>query len=72
MANSTFSRRTKDGEEKRKLWRLPVKSDEIILKIAEAIGFERAEIWVTRSLQPKNVAGADAKESIVVARKLGI
>ena len=69
VANSTFSRRSKSNESVEEKWRLPVLTDVLIARIAEAVGFENIQIWIARTLRPKNVNGGHARESIVVARK---
>jgi hypothetical protein len=70
VANSTLSRRQKDDDGKNiEVWRIPVLTDVILSRIAEAVGFVDVEIWITRSLRAKNVNGGSARESIVVGRK---
>jgi len=70
VANSTFSRRTRqdDGtlvEE----WRVPVLTDVLLAHVALSAGFEHAEVWEARRLRPRNVNAGSARESLVVARK---
>ena len=67
VANSTFSRR-KSGEE---AWRLPLLTDVLIARLAEAAGFEHVEVWEARDLRPRNVRSGTARESLVAARKAG-
>lgn len=69
VANSTFSRRIKEGPDASEIWRIPVLTDVLIARLAEAVGFVNIEIWVARSLRAKNVSGGLARESIVVGRK---
>ena len=69
VANSTFSRRPKQGGNTVELWRIPVYTDVLIARLAEEVGFEDVEIWIARNLQAKNVNAGFARESIVVARK---
>ena len=72
VANSMFSRRSKGSDGRLKeIWRLPVMTDVLIARIAEAVGFEQLEIWVARQLRPKNVSDASARESVVVGRRPG-
>jgi hypothetical protein len=69
VANSTFSRRLKIDGERVELWRVPVLTDVVLARIAEAVGFEQVEIWIARHLRAKNVNDGQARESILVARK---
>lgn len=69
VANSTFSRRIKEESGTSEIWRIPVLTDVLIARLAEAVGFVDIEIWVARDLQAKNVNGGLARESIVIARK---
>jgi len=69
VANSIFSRRMRHAGGLDEIWRLPVLTDVVIGRIAEAIGFEDVQIWIARTLQAKNVNGGSARESVVVARK---
>ena len=69
VANSLLSRREKGAEGARELWRIPILTDVVIARMAEAVGFADLEIWTTRNLQAKNVNGGIARESIVVGRK---
>ena len=69
VANSTFSRRAKTAAGWREKWRLPVLTDVLIARLAELAGFEHVEVWEARDLQPRNVRGGSARESLVVARK---
>jgi hypothetical protein len=69
VGNSTFARRTKGPHGKEELWRLPVLTDVILVRLAEAAGFESAAIWGARDLRPRNVASGSARESVVIARK---
>jgi DNA modification methylase len=69
VANSTLSRRRTAKGSRFEEWRLPILTDVIIARMAEAAGFVDIEIWEVRSLQAKNVSGGFARESIVVARK---
>jgi len=69
VANSTFSRRVKRSSGSSELWRVPILTDVLIARLAEAIGFVEIEIWIARNIQAKNVSGGLARESIVVARK---
>jgi hypothetical protein len=70
VANSTFSRRDRqeDGTWCER-WRLPILTDVIIAHTAKAIGFESADIWRARDLQPRNVLSGAARESLIVMRK---
>ena len=70
VANSTLSRRQKDDDGKNiEVWRIPVLTDVILARLAEALGFVDVQVWITRSLRAKNVNGGSARESIVVGRK---
>lgn len=69
VANSTFARRSKIEGQRSELWRMPIPTDVILARIAEAIGFRDIQIWVTRDLRAKNVSGALARESVLVAKK---
>jgi hypothetical protein len=69
VANSTFSRRIKEEARASEIWRIPILTDVLIARLAEAVGFSGIEIWVARDLQAKNVSGGLARESIVIARK---
>jgi hypothetical protein len=70
VANSTFSRRARDGSDGlQERWRLPVLTDVILAHLATMAGFESVEIWEARELRPRNVRGGRARESLVVARK---
>jgi hypothetical protein len=69
VANSTLSRRTRQGQERVEVWRMPVLTDVILARLAEAAGFVDTEIWTARALRAKNVNGGIARESIIVARK---
>jgi hypothetical protein len=69
VAKSTFSRRTKQESGTSEIWRMPVLTDVLIARLAEAVGFVDIEIWVARYLQAKNVSGGLARESIIIARK---
>jgi hypothetical protein len=68
VANSTFSRREITGHTRQEAWRLPLLTDVIIARLAEAAGFEHVEIWEARDLRPRNVRNGAARESLVVAR----
>jgi hypothetical protein len=69
VANSTFARRVKSSSGTSELWRVPILTDVLIARLAEAVGFVNIEIWIARRLQAKNVSDGFARESIVVARK---
>jgi DNA modification methylase len=69
VANSTFSRRHTIMGSRVEAWRLPILTDVIIARMAEAVGFVDIEIWKVRSLQAKNVSAGFAREAVVVARK---
>ena len=69
VANSTFSRRIKNGDAAEELWRLPIYTDVMLARMAEAVGFEKPEIWVARTIQAKNVNRGHSRESVVVARR---
>jgi hypothetical protein len=69
VANSTFSRRQKGNGNVTEIWRVPILTDVILARLAEAAGFTDIQIWTTRSLRAKNVNGGIARESIVVGRK---
>jgi hypothetical protein len=69
VANSTFSSRTREDGTWTENWRLPLLTDVILARLAEVAGFEHVEIWEARDLQPRNVQGGVARESLVVARK---
>jgi len=70
VANSTFSRREKDGSKKLKEhWRLPLLTDVVLAQLARLVGFEQLEIWKARELRPRNVCAGWARESLVVARR---
>lgn len=69
VANSTFSRRERNGNGWSEEWRLPVLTDVIIARLAEIAGFEHVEVWEARDLQPRNVRRGAAREALVVARK---
>jgi hypothetical protein len=69
VANSTFSRRSKENGTTTEAWRMPILTDVFLARLAEAVGFTDIEIWGARSLQAKNVSAGYARESIVVARK---
>ena len=69
VGNSTFSRREPAGDSWSEVWRLPILTDVIIGRIAEAIGFRDVELWRARELRPRNVNAGYARESLVVCRK---
>jgi hypothetical protein len=69
VANSTFSRRERSADGRMEAWRLPLLTDVLIARLAEAAGFEHIEIWEARDLRPRNVRSGSARESLVVARK---
>lgn len=69
VANSTFARRERVDGEYRETWRLPVLTDVLIGRLAEAAGFAHVELWEARDLRPRNVRSGAARESLVVARK---
>jgi hypothetical protein len=69
VANSTFSRRRREGSGWTEEWRLPVLTDVLIARLAEIAGFEHVEVWEARDLQPRNVRAGVAREALVVARK---
>lgn len=69
VANSTLSRRTKDKQGRKEIWRMPILTDVILARLAEAAGFVDVQIWGARSIQAKNVEGGHARESIVIAKK---
>ena len=69
VGNSTFSRREPTGDGWAEVWRLPILTDVIIGRIAEAIGFRQVELWRARELRPRNVNAGYARESLVVCRK---
>jgi hypothetical protein len=69
VANSTFSRREREGAIWLEQWRLPVLTDVLLAHLAILAGFARAEIWHARNLRPRNVRGGAARESLVVAFK---
>ncbi len=71
VANSTFSRRLSGEDGRREAWRLPLLTDVLIARLAEAAGFENVEVWEARDLRPRNVRAGTARESLVVARKPG-
>lgn len=69
VANSTFSRRSPTPDSRSEDWRLPILTDVLLARVAEAAGFDDVEIWSARNLRPRNVASGSARESIVVARR---
>jgi hypothetical protein len=69
VANSTFSRRERDDDRWVEQWRLPILTDVLTAKLAQAIGFDPVTIWHARDLQPRNVTSGSARESLVVMRK---
>jgi hypothetical protein len=68
VANSTFSRRTRTEEARQEDWRMPILTDLLLARLAEAAGLKDVELWSARDLRPRNVKGGAARESIVVAR----
>jgi hypothetical protein len=71
VANSTFSRRARVGDALSEDWRVPVLTDVLLARLAEAAGFESLEIWSARDLRPRNVSTGSARESVVVGRMGG-
>jgi hypothetical protein len=69
VGNSTFSHREKNGERIGEAWTLPMLTDVVLARLAEAAGFAEAEIWHARDLRPRNIGGGSARESVVVARR---
>lgn len=69
VANSTFSRRRRTGEDRFEEWRLPILTDVLLAHLATGAGFESVELWSARDLRPRNVHAGRARESLVVARK---
>jgi hypothetical protein len=69
VGNSTFSGRRIENEERKEVWRIPLLTDLIIARLAEAVGLEDVQIWTARDLRARNARGAKARESAVVARK---
>lgn len=69
VANSTFARRGKSGSERAEDWRMPVLTDVLLARLAEAAGFIDTELWAARDLRPRNVSSGSARESVVVARR---
>ncbi len=69
VANSTFSRRNKNGRTNDEVWRIPLLTDVLLAGLAEQIGFTDVQIWSTRHLRPRNVQGGSAREAIVVGQK---
>jgi hypothetical protein len=69
VANSTFSRRETGEAGRQEAWRLPLLTDVLIARLAEAAGFAHVEIWEARALRPRNVRAGSARESLVVGRK---
>ena len=45
VANSTLSRRTKDKQGRKEIWRMPILTDVILARLAEAAGFVDVQIW---------------------------
>ena len=68
VGNSTFSRRERRHETRVEKWRIPILTDVIIARLAEAAGFRETAIWYARDLRPRNVGAGAARESIVVGR----
>jgi hypothetical protein len=69
VGNSTFSRRDLVNEKRVEKWRVPVLTDVIIARLAEAAGFRETAIWYARDLRPRNVGAGAARESVVVGRR---
>lgn len=69
VANSTLSRRLKDSQGRKEVWRMPILTDVILARLAEAAGFVDVQIWGARSIQAKNVNSGHARESIIIAKK---
>lgn len=69
VANSILSRREKNSDNRREIWRMPILTDVLLARLAEAAGFVDIELWGARTLQAKNVNGGLARESIVIARR---
>ena len=71
LENSTFSRRERVArtQKAREQWRLPVATDVVLARIGLDAGFESAEIWIARSLRPRNVKGGEAGVSVLVLKK---
>lgn len=68
VANSTFSRRSRDEDGNYlEEWRFPVLTDSLLASLALEAGFERVEIWPARDLRPRNTRSAAARESVVIA-----
>jgi hypothetical protein len=71
VGNSMFSRRSSEMESRKESWRLPLLTDVILARLAEAVGFQHVEIWEARDLMPRNVRQGSSRESLVLARKAG-
>jgi hypothetical protein len=69
VGNSTFSRRLSANGVREEIWRVPLLTDVVIARMAEALGFEQVQVWSARDLRPKNVRGGQSRESAVVARR---
>jgi SAM-dependent methyltransferase len=69
VGNSTFSRRDLEDDERVEKWRMPILTDVIVARLAEAAGFAETAIWHARDLRPRNVGAGAARESIVVGRR---
>ena len=69
VGNSTFSRRDIVDEKRVEKWRVPILTDVIIARLAEAAGFAETAIWHARDLRPRNVGAGAARESVVVGRR---
>jgi len=70
VANSTFAGRMRtDGNTLSEIWRLPVLTDLLVARLAEAAGAQPVAIWQARSLRPRNARSGSARESVVVCRK---
>lgn len=69
VANSTFAGRSRTDDSHSENWRLPVLTDVILARLAEAAGVTPVAIWDARSLRPRNARAGSARESVVVCRK---
>jgi hypothetical protein len=69
VGNSMFSSRQRGATGAIETWRLPILTDVIAARLAEAAGFVSPEVIVARALRARNVTAGASRESLVVLRK---
>jgi hypothetical protein len=69
MLGNTIETKSRIGDDREELWRIPIPTDAIIAALGRHLGLTTVKAIWARSLRPRNVRTAWSRETIVVMRK---